>query len=292
MSSDSVSDYYLIDSLRILHGLSLRKLAKEANLDVSSLSYTLRGIESRVSRERLKPALKILGLGDDGFLSLGVHKWSIPTISPEEIERVEKTVKKLFPGGGYVRQIRLAGILNPINTPSLVTALAQIAWILVPYHFSKIRILLLIGYHSRMKQILHFPPWGILFRPANFGEKWVWADGSDPTTDSPSSWRNIPREKFNDLMEKDLSVKEFDETLGIISSWTWENLELRGWTPERVAKKLRLENKEWTGESIAAEARPEPDYDSGLTWDAVMTKAKEAGLTPREAAEKLGLSKQ
>jgi hypothetical protein len=45
-------------------------------------------------------------------------------------------------------------------------------------------------------------------------------------------------------MEKDLSVKEFDETLGITSSWTWENLELRGWTPERVAKKLGLENKE------------------------------------------------
>lgn len=266
MSSDPHSDPYLIDSLRILHGLSLRKLAKEASLDVSSLSYTLRGVESRVSRERLKPALKLLGLDDDGLLSPGVHKWSVPTISPEDIGRVEKTVKFLLPGGGYINQIRIAGITNPINTPSLVTSYSQLAWILVPHHFSNIRILLLIGYHSRMKQILHFPSWGILFRPANFGKFWVWGDGSDPSTDTPSSWRNIPRQKFNDLIEKDLSVKEFDEVLG--SNY--------GIPPSE-------------GNSILRE--PEAELQYGWTWDLIMKKAKEAGLTPREVAKRLGLSK-
>lgn len=240
MTVSDGSRWNLIDSLRILHGLSLRKLAKEASLDASSLSYTLRGIESRVSRERLKPALKILGLGDDGLLSPSIHKWSIPTISPENIERVEKTAEYLLPGGGEIHQIRVAGFTNPVNTPS------QIAWILLPALFADIRILLLIGHYSRMKQILHFPPWGTLFRPANFGENWVWADGSDPATDTPSSWKNIPRQKFIDLIEKDFSVKEFDETLEITITipWTWEILEQKGWTPEKVAKKLGLENKE------------------------------------------------
>ena len=263
MSSNENTDFYLIDSLRIFHGLSLRKLAKDAGLDASSLSYTLRGIESRVSRERLKPALKLLGLGDDGLLSAGVHKWSTPTISSEDIERVEKTIKKFFPRGGYVHQIRLAGILNPINTPSLVTSYSQIAWSLVPNYELDVRILLSIGHHSRMKQLLHFPPWGILFRPANFGKNWVWADGSDSSTDSPSSWQNIPRQKFNDLMEKDLSVQEFDEILG-----------------------LNYEAPLSNGGSFAfEEGKP-----YGLTWEEVVRKAKEAGLNPAEVAKRLGLS--
>lgn len=74
----------------------------------------------------------------------------------------------------------------------------------------------------------------------------MWADGSDPTTDSPSSWRNISQEKFNDLMEKDLSVKEFDEILGITTSWTWEILEQRGWSPEKLRKRWYWE----TGKSL------------------------------------------
>ena len=47
----------------------------------------------------------------------------------------------------------------------------------------------------------------------------------------------------------------------------------------------------WTGETIVAEAQPEKDYVSVWTWNLIMKKAKESGLTPREVAEKLGLSK-
>ena len=42
-----------------------------------------------------------------------------------------------------------------------------------------------------------------------------------------------------------------------------------------------------TGESIAADEGMK--YASGWTWAAVVTKAREAGLTPREVAERLGL---
>ena len=53
---------------------------------------------------------------------------------------------------------------------------------------------------------------------------------------------------------------------------------------ERLDSILGLQKSEWEGVSLAAE----PGTDYGWTWSLILKKAKEAGLTPREVAERLG----
>ncbi|MHB8422322.1 MAG: helix-turn-helix domain-containing protein [Leptospirales bacterium] len=67
------------------------------------------------------------------------------------------------------------------------------------------------------------------------------------------------------IKDKTLTPSEFDEVLG-----------LKYVTP-------------LGGDSFAAEDQMETEYDSGWTWQAVVTKAKEAGLKPEEVAERLGI---
>ncbi|MHB1287572.1 MAG: helix-turn-helix domain-containing protein [Leptospirales bacterium] len=78
------------------------------------------------------------------------------------------------------------------------------------------------------------------------------------------SYRNIPPNTLKKLIGNEiLNPSEFDEILGL-------NYE----TPPLEGVSFALE-----------EGKP-----YGLTWEAVVTKAKESGLTPREVAKKLGLS--
>lgn len=248
MSNPQYSDPYLIDSLRIFQGLSLRQLAKKAGLDPSSLSYWLRGKESRVSLERLKPAMFLLGLGETGLVP-GVHKWSLPTPTREHISRSEKTVQTLLPGGGTIFQIRLGGILNPISTEGLITTLAFVSWVLVPDHFHDVRLIFRIGYHSRTRQLFTPPPFPFASRflvPANMGNGWRWNTDDSPDTDTPKKWIVLERNNYKKLMEDDFTVEALDNFLGLSNedAWSWErlvsSLKEQGKTPEEVAKKLGL----------------------------------------------------
>lgn len=253
------TDPFLIDSLRSLHGLSLRKLAKDAGIDASSLSYWLRGIESRVSEERLKPAKALLGLGEDGLLP-GVHRWLAPSPLNEDIKMVEKSVLRLLPGGGSVIQVRRAGILNPINTESSVTYNAFVGWVLVPEFFPDIRIILKIGTSSRIQQLLNFSSLRS-FRPVNLGENWRWLPDDDIHTDNPSKWITLSPDRYREMMEKNILIERLDSILG-------------------------LQKSEWEGISLAAGTETDR-----WTWDLVFRRAKEAGLKPEEVAKKLRLSK-
>lgn len=252
MSNSQYSDPYLIEALRIFHGLSLRQLAQKAGLDPSGLSYWLRGKESRVSLERLKPAMALLGIGDTGLVP-GVHKWSLPTPSRENTSRAEKTVQTLLPGGGTIFQIRLSGILNPISTNHLITTLAFLSWVLVPDHFPDVRLIFRIGYHSRTKQLLTTPPFPFgspFLVPANLGTGWRWNTDDPPDTDTPKKWNVLERNKYKKLMEDDFTVDALDNFLGLSNEddWTWDRLvsalKAQGKFPEEVASELGLVERE------------------------------------------------
>lgn len=89
---------FFIDSLRELKGLSLRKLAEKSGLDPSSLSYWIRGKESRVSAERLKSAQKVLGLSETGLLP-DIHYWTIPSAMTSDVKKAEYLVREFCLGG-------------------------------------------------------------------------------------------------------------------------------------------------------------------------------------------------
>ncbi len=210
-----ISAYHLIDSLRVLHGLSLRKLAKEASLDASSLSYTLRGIESRVSRERLKPVLKILGLTEDGLLS-GIHRWTVPSPLIEDVLQVESIIKKILPGGGTIYPVRRENrILNKMTTETFLPWSPWIRWVLVPLAFPNLRVILKMG--EKVKQLInpfdnHSPD---PFRM----DGWFWPDGSkgnEKEEIKKTLWVDLSEEMFLRVSDdENLSVLDLDMILGI-----------------------------------------------------------------------------
>lgn len=88
-----------------------------------------------------------------------------------------------------------------------------------------------------------------------------------PFPEWKESYRRITPSDLKKLIDdKTLTTTEFDEILG-----------------------LKYEKPLSGGNSILAE--PETGFEYGWTWEAIMVKAKEVGLTPREVAERLGLSK-
>ena len=97
-----------------------------------------------------------------------------------------------------------------------------------------------------------------------FFPEWKWKE----------SYRIITPDNLKRLIEdKTLTLSEFDEILGLKDE-NHGNIQV---------------NELWTGDLIAEE--PEAGFDYGWTWNLILKKAREAGLTPREVAEKLGLSK-
>lgn len=242
MSIKDYSDPYIIDSLRIFNEISLRKLAKDANLDPSSLSYWLRGIESRVSLERLKPAMTLLGLGEDGLVS-GVHRWTVPSHLIGDVLQVESIVQKLLPGGGTIYPVRRENrILNKMTTESYAPWAPWIRWVLVPLAFPDVRVILKMG--EKVKQLInpfdnHSPD---PFRM----EGWFWPDGSKGNSKEEikkTLWVNLPEEMFLRLSnDENLSVPDLDAITGITGNmkWTWERLipalKAKGITPDEIAR--------------------------------------------------------
>jgi len=245
VSIKDYSDPYIIDSLRIFNEISLRKLAKDANLDPSSLSYWLRGIESRVSLERLKPAMTLLGLGEDGLVS-GVHRWTVPSHLIGDVLQVESIVQKLLPGGGTIYPVRRENrILNKMTTESYAPWAPWIRWVLVPLAFPDVRVILKMG--EKVKQLInpfdnHTPD---PFRM----EGWVWPDGSKGTEKEEikkTLWVDLPVERFRLSDDENLSISDLDGMIGISGSaaWTWERLntvlEAKGISPDEIARSQGL----------------------------------------------------
>ena len=236
------TDPFLIDSLRSLRGQSLRKLAKDAGIDASSLSYWLRGIESRVSEERLKPAKALLGLGEDGLLP-GVHRWIVPSHLRADVLQTESIVQKFLPGGGTIYPVRRENrILNKMTTETYVPWSPWIRWILVPLAFPNIRIILKMG--EKVKQLLN--PFDNHSPDPSRMEGWFWPDGSkgnEKEEIKKTLWVDLPEEIFLRISgDENLSVLDLEAILGIAGNlqWTWERLipalKAKGITPDEIAR--------------------------------------------------------
>ena len=237
--STNTNDPFLIDSLRAFKGLSLRKLAEKSGLDPSSLSYWIRGKESRVSAERLKSAKTVLGLSVTGLLP-GIHRWTIPSLMTSDVEKAEYIVREFCPGGNTFFPIRAANLLQAFIPGSLGNFLPWIAWVLVPVASPQIRIVLGIKPSAKHSNFLGSSR---LLALKSVGG--TLPDGSSPEEIPASAWISLPPEVFDRIKtDSDLSVSDLDAILGISGSpeWTWERLTAvlqgKGITAEETARKM------------------------------------------------------
>ena len=236
---------WLIRILIELTGKSITSIALEAGVDPTNLSRALKG-HSTVSAQKMQKVLEYLGVDSvSGTLKPIVHRWTVPSHLIEDVLQVESIVQKILPGGGTIYPVRKKNpIMVKMTTESYAPWAPWIRWVLVPLAFPEVRVILKMG--EKIKQLIN--PFDN-HSPAPFRmDGWFWPDGSkgnEKEKIKKTLWVDLPGEMFlRASSDETLSILDLDAILRITHSWTWENLELRGWTPEKVAKKLGLENKE------------------------------------------------
>jgi transcriptional regulator with XRE-family HTH domain len=239
--STKTDDPFLIDVLRELKGLSLRKLAEKSGLDPSSLSYWIRGKENRVSRERLKNAKLVLGISDSGLLT-GIHRWVIPSPTSSDMEKAEHLIRELSPGGVKVYPVYSDILTQAPTSASIIDHLSWILWVLAPITSTDVRIVLSIkppnkrGFLPKSYRSLSLP---------NFSG--VISDGSSPKEIPSSVWKALLPQFFERIhSDAGLTIPDSDSILGISgnSEWTWERvvarLNAKGISPEETARLMEL----------------------------------------------------
>lgn len=251
--SNSIDRRILIKDLLLLVGRSASSLALETGLSRSNVTHWLKNGGSSVGIERQDELLEKLGVSGGTLTSDKVHNWTLKSgdLSP------------------------LAGVLNwaggrpyemLVLVPSPLITLKEFTnYLTYPHLIRSLSPSIRISFRWR-------PP--VFFPVTKIQEM-------DPliVQTGLAKWRNIPKKTPTSYpvikVERPLYDK-FEE--GVISIEDFDQV----WNSVKTLDEGKLD-----GVSFALEE----GKSYGLTWDAIVTKAKEAGLTPLEVAERLGLSK-
>ncbi|MHB8370915.1 MAG: helix-turn-helix domain-containing protein [Leptospirales bacterium] len=231
----------IADEIRKLKGISIRELAKTAEVNQAHLSGWFREIPGRMGMDKIERVLKVLGLADSNLLS-GIHRWMIPSQMTSDVEKAEYLVRELCPGGGKLYPLRSANIVQAIIPASFGSFLPWMLWVLVPIASPQVRIVFSI---KPSPKTLNFLGSIRSLYPKYFGG--ILPDGSSPDEIPSSAWIPIPPEIFDRIKsDSDMTVPDLDAILGISgsSNWTWERLNAvlqgKGITPEETARKMGI----------------------------------------------------
>ena len=244
----------MIKSLISLTGRTITSTALEAGIDPTNLSRSLKG-HSTVSDQKMQKVLELLGLeSTSGTLSPNrVHIWTMKTGDLFPLSGILSSTSQDFEMVYLVPfQLRLKDYLEFMRRPLLIRSTS-------PFPIK-------IVFRRR-------PP---IFLPESKFQK----EDFILVQMGLAKWRKIPKKYLYPVIEvesstyekfyssNELSIQEFEQTWRI---------------PDTKQNKNMV-----ASEGVILAKEPEIEYDSGWTWEAIMTKAKEAGLTPREVAERLG----
>ena len=231
----------IADEIRKLKGISIRELAKTAEVNQAHLSGWFREIPGRMGTDNIERVLKALSLSDTGLFP-GIHRWMIPSQMTSDVEKVEYLLRELCPGGGKVYPLRSANIVQAIVPASFGSFLPWMLWSLVPVASPQVRIVLSI---KPSPKTLNFLGSIRSLSPKYFGG--ILPDGSSPDEIPSSAWIPIRQEIFVRIKsDPELTVPDLDAILGISGSpdWTWERLTAvlqgKGITPEEAARKCGI----------------------------------------------------
>jgi transcriptional regulator with XRE-family HTH domain len=253
------------NEIRILKELTITKIAAETNINRGNLNAWLNsGSPDRLSSDKIKKILDYLEIEPDPLRLLpGVHRFTIPSPTSGSVSVIESVIFKLFPDGGTYyhifeksRALKVGGQLEcDNNNEPLFTGIRWKRWVAVPKLVHNIRIIFKMG--EKAKHINRYVINNSL---------------SAPFISGVCGWNNADSKIF--LPDQLFARLSSDESLTVSEL-------------DKIISYPLPSNFLWTGDSIAAEEGTE--YDSGWTWEAIMSKAKEAGLKPEEVAKRLGL---
>lgn len=250
--SNSIDRRILIKDLLLLVGRSASSLASEIGLSRSNVTHWLKHGGSSVGIERQDELLENLGVSRGTLSPDKVHSWTLKTGELLPLARV------LDWAGGRPYEIisLLPSPLISLNLKELTDCLTY------PQLIRSLSPSIRISFRWR-------PP---VFLPVTKIQQ------IDPVIVQTglAKWRNIPKKNpasypvikverslLDKFEESEISIEDFDQV----------------WNSVKTLDEGKLE-----GVSFARE----DEAENAWTWEAVVTKAKKSGLTPREVAEKLG----
>lgn len=250
--------FKIADEIRILKELTITELASETNINRGNLNAWLNaGTPDRLSSDKIKKIFDYLKIDLDPLrLRPGIHRFTIPIPASNSVSLTESVIFKFFPEGGTFYPVWGKSFAVNIDQSEdanelLSSRIQWRRWVAVPKFTHDIRVIFKMG--EKAKRIFRYK---FLSAPFIFGVSgWHQAEKI-----------NLPDQVFSRLAhDESLTVTELDKILSYSPSSDYL----------------------WSGESIASD----PGIDYGWTWSLILKKAKESGLTPREVAKRLGLSK-
>jgi transcriptional regulator with XRE-family HTH domain len=259
--------FQIADAIRIFKGLTITDLASKTKINRGNLNAWLNaGTPDRLSSDKIKKIFDYLEIDLDPLrIRPGIHRFTIPSPTTGSVSLIESVIFRFFPEGGTFYPVweksgtlKIGQIETDNDNEMLYSGTQWKRWVAVPKFAHDIRVIFKMG--EKAKHLYHY-----------FNDKTL----SEPFMSGVCGWHGpdsrilLPDQLFARLStDESLTVSELDKILSYSPSSDYL----------------------WTGDSIATEDQMETEYDRGWTWEAVVRRAKEAGLKPEEVAERLGLS--
>ncbi len=262
----NADNFQIADAIRIFKGLTITELASQTRINRGNLNAWLNsGSPDRLSSDKIKKLFDYLEIDMDPFrLQTGIHRFTIPGPTSDSVSLIESVIFRFFPEGGTFypvweksRTLKIAPLETDNDNEILYRGIQWKRWVAVPKSTHEIRVIFKMG--EKAKHLYHYLTNKSLSEPFMSGAYgWHGAD----------SRILLPDQAFARLAYgESLTVSELDKILFNPPSSDYL----------------------WTGDSIAAEDQLETEYDSGWTWDRLVSSLKAQGKVPEEVARREGL---
>lgn len=233
---DKRLDLNTLKNLIYSKGLTPHRLALNLGIEPSNFSRFLAGKEGTLSGDNLIRVCDSIGFNlDKHSLKPGIHRFLSKSMTLEDMDRIESTVRSLLHGG-------VMGI--PLKPEGLLEGFTRYDYVLIPNLDRDIRIVLSIK--SISAKSFFSNERGLRLGGLGSGSQWRGGAVSDQCPND--SVLVLPKPVIERVAhDASLTVEELDQIVGMTvdsTEWTWEMIssimEKKGVTPREVAKNLGL----------------------------------------------------
>jgi hypothetical protein len=233
---DKSPDPSVLKNLIYAKGLTPHRLALNLRIEPSNFSRFISGKPGMISEENLARVCEAIGYDPNTHsLKSGIHRFTAKSMTLEDMDRIETTVRSLIPGG--VTAI-------PLKPEGFFEGLTRYVYVLIPHLERNIRVVLSVKAIS--SKSFFSDERGLRLGGLGSGSKWRGGAVSDQCP--LDSVLVLPKPVIERIVvDESLSVESLDQILGIerdSADWTWEmviaGMEKKGIIPREAAKILGL----------------------------------------------------
>ena len=233
---DKNPDPSVLKNIIYSKGLTPHRLALNLRIEPSNFSRFMAGKSGMISEENLVRVCEAIGYDPNTHsLKSGIHRFTTKSMTLEDMDRIETTVRSLIPGG--VTAI-------PLKPEGFFEGLTRYVYVLIPHLERDIRVILSVKAIS--SKSFFSDERGLRLGGLGSGSKWRGGSVSDQCPlDSVLVLSKPLIERI--VFDESLSIAALDQIVGMTvdsTEWTWDMIiaamEKKGVIPREAAKTLGL----------------------------------------------------